>query len=149
MSTSLNFYRFTGYSNNLLKSSDWNSIYNSVKILFKEDSEFIQRIDDATSKHFEPILLEVTVVDDELISKEIEDYEDKIKYVFNKKKSTFFMVDKSIWIGIEKIIDMDKKTTSEKRQTISAKFEIEEKFIRDYFKLKDCFDNNALFVDIS
>ena len=149
MSAYLHFYKFTEYSDNLLENSDWSSIYNSVRVLFEKDNKFPQGIDEIISKYFEPIRPERVLVNFEFISEEINGFDGKIKYVFDEKISPFFMVDKSVWIEIEKIIADDKKLESEKEQTISVKFEIEKEFIQDYFNLKKYFDKNALFADIS
>jgi hypothetical protein len=149
MSIYLHFYKFTEYSDNLLENSDWSSIYNSVRVLFEKDNQFPQGIDKTISKYFEPIRPERVLINFEFISEKIKDFDGKIKYVFDKKISPFFMVDKLVWFEIEKIIADDKKLESEKEQTISVKFEIEKEFIQDYFNLKKYFDKNALFADIS
>jgi len=149
MSAYLHFYKFTEYSDNLLENSDWSSIYNSVRVLFEKDNKFPQGIDEIISKYFEPIRPERVLVNFEFISEEINGFDGKIKYVFDEKISPFFMVDKSVWIEIEKIIASDKKVESEKEQIISVKFEIEKEFIQDYFSLKKHFEKNTLFADIS
>jgi hypothetical protein len=149
MSIYLHFYKFTEYSDNLLENSDWSSIYNSVRVLFEKDNQFPQGIDKTISKYFEPIRPERVLINFEFISEKIKDFDGKIKYVFDKKISPFFMVDKLVWFEIEKIIADDKKLESEKEQAISVKFEIEKEFIQDYFNLKKYFDKNALFADIS
>jgi hypothetical protein len=149
MPESLHFYKFTGYSDNLLEELKWDSIYDSIKALFKRNNQFVQRTEEAISKHFEPIILDRAFISVKSISEEAKDFDNKIKYVFDEKASSFFMVDDFIWVGIEKIINSKKNTESEKQAKISNKLEIEKEFIQDYFILKNCFDKNNLFVNIS
>ncbi|MBD1998023.1 hypothetical protein H6G00_15530 [Leptolyngbya sp. FACHB-541] len=145
----LHFYKFTGYSDSLLKISDWESIYKSVKTLFEAQSRFDARIEDVISQCFEPIALKRVSVTEQALTEKVENFDDVINYIFDCKVSSFFMVNRNIWNAIEQIISAKKAEFSQSEKDISSCFKVEREFISDYFELESCFDKHILFVDVS
>jgi len=121
----------------------------SVKILFEAQSQFDERIEDVISQCFEPVALKRVSVSEQAFYEKVANFDDVVKYIFDYKISSFFMIDKDIWSAIEQIIADKKSDLSQREKDISTRFKVENKFISDYFRLEECFNKHILFVDIS
>lgn len=147
MSQNIHFYKAIVFSEILSQDFSVNNVYNSINSLFSGCDNYAAEY---IEKYFETIPLSFIFISANQIEKHIPGFSNNLKYVFNPKSSTFFMLDQEIWLGLEKIIEekiretFDQKGNTNTAERLRDTFELS----AEYVQLSNLFQKKMLFASI-
>lgn len=147
MSQNFHFYKTLIFSENSIQDFPLDNVYNSIKSLFSGcDSYAVEYIE----KYFETIPLSSIFISANQIEEHIPGFSKDLKYVFNPKKSTFFILDQKIWSGLEKIIEKKiRETFAHKLNKNTAdRLKYTSELSGEYVQLSNLFQKKMLFASI-
>jgi predicted RNA-binding protein with PIN domain len=147
MSKNLHFYRITVFSEEVTQGFSRDNVYESSKSLFKGGENYAAEF---IEKYFETISLNSMFISASAIEKIIPKFSEKLKYIFDPKFGSFFMVDQEIWSALEKIIEQNIRDIFKEKKKAQLTDRLKENYeiSSDYALLLELFKKNLLFGNI-
>ena len=147
MSQNLYFYEIILFYKDLIQDIPESNVYNSVKSLFNGCDNYAAEY---IEKYFKIIPLNYIFINANQLEKHLPRFSKKLKYVFNPKHSTFFMLDQEIWSGLEKIIEQNIREIFEQKENTNTADRLRNtsELSTDYILLSNLFQKKMLFASI-
>lgn len=147
MSQKFYFYKLNIYSAQSTQNFSRENVCESIKSLFKGGDPYASEMIEG---YFENVSLDYLEIVAREVEKFIPDLDERLKYIFAPQKSTFFMVDDKVWLGIEQIIEQEIRNLLKKktRSGITERLKKVSEISSDYALLSSLFESKLLFVNI-
>jgi|LakMenE01Jun11ns_1017448.scaffolds.fasta_scaffold9884752_4 hypothetical protein len=142
------------YKANILSEQSQNfsreNIHESLKSLFKGSDRVAS---DMIKEYFEEIEIDTFDINYEQLIKANHNFENEIKRIFDKTKSSFFLIDENIWNIIQEIIDKLISDLYNSKHNINIKpserLQKINEICRDYDRLHEIYKTKLLMAAIA
>lgn len=147
MSQKLQFWQTKIFSEEVTQGFTDESLYEALKSLLRGteiySSEYV-------SNYFETVQLNYLRINLAQLEKIVPEDTKNLKYVlFDPKKTTFFMMDRQIWRGIQTLTEsFIRDTINEEKQKLEEKLKKTTGIAKDYDCLSNLVEKKLLFVSI-
>jgi hypothetical protein len=150
MSQQLYFLKTKCFSEQTVQKSNIarENVYEAIKAIFRGGDAHASEMIERYFELIEPIKLVIGINEFKEISP---DFSTNLKLVFDKKSSSLFMVFQQEWNVIEQIVEKRTKEIINQKNNSPLDERLKEvsEIFRDYILLKNLYDGNILFGQIS